>query len=112
MFAAAKRLNNLTVLIDRNTIQIDGFTEDIMPLEPFSDKLSAFGWQVLEVDGHNIGAIIDVCNHAKSIQEQPVAIVCNTTQAKGVEFMENLPNGMAKLPSFPDSIEATWEIRV
>ncbi|MCA9373153.1 transketolase [Candidatus Woesebacteria bacterium] len=111
MFAAAKRLNNLTVLIDRNTIQIDGFTEDIMPLEPLSDKLSAFGWQVLEVDGHNIGAIIDVCNHAKSIQEQPVAIVCNTTPGKGVEFMENLPEWHGKTPSFPDSIEAIREIR-
>lgn len=105
------RLANLTVLIDRNTIQIDGFTEQVMPLEPFNEKLGSFGWQVLEVDGHNIQAVIDAVNHAKAIQEQPVAIVCNTIPGKGVEFMENLPEWHGKAPSFPDSIAALRQLR-
>lgn len=105
------RLANLTVLIDRNTIQIDGFTEQVMPIEPFNEKLDSFGWQVLEVDGHNIQAVIDAVNHAKAIQEQPVAIVCNTIPGKGVEFMENLPEWHGKAPSFPDSIAALRQLR-
>lgn len=105
------RLANLTVLIDRNTIQIDGCTEQVMPIEPFNEKLGSFGWQVLEVDGHNIQAVIDAVNHAKAIQEQPVAIVCNTIPGKGVEFMENLPEWHGKAPSFPDSIAALRQLR-
>lgn len=110
-FASAKKLSNLTVLVDRNNIQIDGFTEQVMPIEPLNAKLSAFGWQVFEVDGHNIQSIIATCNHARAIQEQPVAIVCNTIPGKGVEFMENLPEWHGKPPSFPDTISALKSIR-
>lgn len=111
LFIAAKKLSNVTVLIDRNNIQIDGHTEQVLPLEPFSDKLSAFGWQVIEVDGHNHEAIVDACNHAAAIQEQPTAIVCNTIPGKGVEFMENLPEWHGKPPNLPDTIEALKELR-
>jgi transketolase len=88
MFAAKYKLRNLVGIIDRNNIQIDGHTEDIMPLEPFADKWRAFGWHVLEVDGHNIREIIAACNEAKAIYEKPTVIICHTIPGKGVDYME------------------------
>ncbi len=88
MFAGNKKLHQLTVIIDRNNIQIDGLTEQIMPLESLRAKLEAFNWHVLEIDGHNLQAIIDACNSAKAIYERPVAIIAHTIPGKGVEFME------------------------
>jgi transketolase len=111
MYAGARRLNNLTVLIDRNNIQIDGFTEDIMPLQPFATKIESMRWTVLKVDGHNIEAIIDACNQAEAIQEQPVAIVCNTIPGKGVEFMENDFEWHGKVPNQEQSVEALNDLR-
>jgi transketolase len=111
LFAGAKRLNNLTALIDRNNIQIDGYTEDIMPLQPFKTKLEAFRWNVLDIDGHNIEAIIDALNQAKSTQEQPTAIICNTIPGKGVEFMENDYEWHGKPPSGVEGAKALRELR-
>ncbi|MEK6967746.1 MAG: transketolase [Nanoarchaeota archaeon] len=87
-FAGKNRLHNLTFLVDRNNIQIDGFTEDVMPLEPLADKFKAFGWHVIEVDGHNFREIIDACGEAKSVFEKPTVIICHTIPGKGVDFME------------------------
>ena len=89
MFAGSNNLNNLTFIIDRNNIQIDGYTENIMKLEPLKEKLEAFNLHVIEVDGHNIREIIDACNLAKSIQEHPTVIIAHTIPGKGVSFMEN-----------------------
>ncbi|MBI2484048.1 transketolase [Candidatus Uhrbacteria bacterium] len=88
MFAGNKGLNNLTFLVDRNNIQIDGVTEQVMPLEPFADKYRAFNWHVIEVDGHNIREIVDACEQAKRIVEKPTVIICHTIPGRGVEFME------------------------
>ena len=88
MFAGKNNLRNLTALMDRNNIQIDGYTEEVMPLEPLRAKYEAFGWTVLEVDGHNIREIIDACNKAKAIAENPTLIICHTIPGKGVDFME------------------------
>lgn len=88
MFAAKHRMDNLTFIMDRNNIQIDGYTEDVMPLEPLRDKYEAFNWHVLEVDGHNIEAVIDAINEAKAVFEKPVMIIARTIPGKGVEFME------------------------
>lgn len=88
MFAAKNRLNNLIVIVDRNNIQIDGNTEDVMPLEPLRDKWEAFGWHVQEIDGHNIESIIDACSMARAIVEQPSVIIAHTIPGKGVPFME------------------------
>lgn len=88
MFAGNKRVNNLTWIIDRNNIQIDGFTENVMPLEPLRDKLEAFNWYVLEIDGHNFEEIIAACNHAKAVLERPTVIIAHTIAGKGVDFME------------------------
>lgn len=88
MFAGHYRLGHLTAIIDRNNIQIDGNTENIMHLEPLRDKYESFGWHVIDVDGHNIEAVIDACNEAKAIIEQPVCIIAHTIAGKGVDFME------------------------
>lgn len=88
MFAGKNRLSNITAIIDRNNIQIDGFTEDVMPLENLREKYEAFNWHVLEVDGHNIDAVINACNEAKAIYEKPTVIIAHTIPGKGVDFME------------------------
>lgn len=89
MFAAAKHLNNLTVIMDRNYIQIDGNTEEIMPLDPLADKYRAFNWHVLEVDGHNMEALIDAMNQSKHMHDKPTLILADVVPGKGVSFMEN-----------------------
>ncbi|MBI2506875.1 MAG: transketolase [Candidatus Colwellbacteria bacterium] len=89
MFIGKNRLSNLTALIDRNNIQIDGYTEKIMPLEPLKEKYEAFGWHVLEIDGHNFEEIVDAVNMAKAIHEEPTVIIAHTIPGKGVSFMEN-----------------------
>ena len=88
MFAGKYKINNLTAVIDRNNIQIDGYTENIMPLEPFRDKWEAFGWHALEVDGHNIEAFVDAVHEAQAIYEKPTVIIAHTIPGKGVSFME------------------------
>ena len=88
MFAGKYKLHNLTAIIDRNNIQIDGYTEDIMPLENLKAKYEAFNWHVLEVDGHNHQEIIDACYEAKAIYEKPTVIIAHTIPGKGVDFME------------------------
>ena len=89
MLAAKYRLNNLTVVIDRNNIQIDGNTEDIMPLEPLREKYESFGWHVEDINAHDMREVIAALEESKSIQEKPVCIIANTTPGKGVDFMEN-----------------------
>ena len=88
-FAGKNRLSNLTVVVDRNNIQIDGFTEKIMPLEPFRAKYESFGWHVLEIDGHSFEEIIAAVAEAKAIHEMPTVIMAHTIPGKGVDFMEN-----------------------
>ncbi|MBI5457091.1 transketolase [Candidatus Kaiserbacteria bacterium] len=89
MFAGKYRLTNLTAIMDRNNIQIDGNTEDVMPLEPLADKYRAFNWHVITIDGHNIQQFIEACDEAKSIKEKPTLILAHTTPGKGVPTIEN-----------------------
>lgn len=89
MFAGKYRLANLVGIMDRNNIQIDGDTEDVMPLEPLADKYRAFNWHVIEVDGHNIPQCIAACDEARSIREKPTMILAHTTPGKGVPSIEN-----------------------
>lgn len=88
MFAGKYKLNNLTAIIDRNNIQIDGYTEEVMPLENLKAKYEAFNWHVLEVDGHNLQEIINACLEAMVIYEKPTVIIAHTVPGKGVDFME------------------------
>lgn len=88
MLVGKYKLSNLTAIVDRNNIQIDGPTEVVMPLEDLRAKWEAFGWHVLEIDGHDIEAVIDACEMAKAIVEKPVVILAHTIPGKGVDFME------------------------
>lgn len=88
MFAGKNKLSNLIGIIDRNNIQIDGTTEEIMPLEDLKAKWEAFGWHVQEIDGHNIQSVIDACSMARAITNKPSVIIAHTIPGKGVDFME------------------------
>jgi transketolase len=111
MFAGKNRLDNLTAILDRNNIQIDGFTENVMPLEPLIAKYEAFNWHVLEVDGHNIREIIDAISESKAIFERPVVIIAHTIPGKGVEFMEWEPSWHGIPPKEDEAKKALDELR-
>ncbi len=112
MFAGKNKLRNLTAIIDRNNIQIDGHTEDIMPLEPLADKYRAFNWQVIEIDGNNIQAVIDACNEAKTIYEKPTIIIAHNIPGKGVSFMENDHLWHGKPPTAEQGKVALTELQI
>ncbi len=88
MFAGKYKLSQLVVFVDRNNIQIDGPTEEIMPLEDLRGKWEAFGWHVQEINGHNIESIIDAAGMARAITNRPSVIIAHTIPGKGVDFME------------------------
>lgn len=111
MLGAKYKLTNLTALIDRNNIQIDGPTETVMPLEDLSSKWEAFGWHVIEVDGNNIEAVIDAYGMAKAIVEKPVVILAHNIPGKGVDFMENDFHWHGKAPNRAEEIKALHELR-
>jgi len=111
MFAGKYRLFNLTQIMDRNNIQIDGYTEDVMPIEPIRDKYEAFGWHVLDVDGHNIEEIIDACGKSKAIFEKPTLIIAHTIPGKGVDFMEWEYSWHGKVPDPKEAKEALEDLR-
>ncbi|MEK6982604.1 MAG: transketolase [Candidatus Micrarchaeota archaeon] len=99
MLSSKYKLGNLTAIIDRNNIQIDGFTEDVLPLEPFADKYRAFGWHVIEVDGHNIKEIIEACEKSRAVFERPTVIIAHTIPGKGIPYMEFLSEWHGKTPT-------------
>lgn len=111
LFAGKNNLSNLTLFVDRNNIQIDGYTEDIMPLEPLEEKYKSFNWHTLHIDGHNMEEIIDAVNHAKAVYHDPTVIICHTIPGKGVEFMENLPEWHGKPPDANQAKEALHDLR-
>jgi len=110
MLAGKLKLENLTAIIDRNNIQIDGFTENVMPLNSLKEKYASFGWKVLEVKGHDMKNIIDALVLAKKIYEKPVLIICNTIPGKGVSFMENKYMWHGKAPNLEEKEEALKEL--
>jgi transketolase len=111
MWLGKNPLPNLTIIIDRNYIQIDGFTEDVMPLEPLKQKLEAFGLHVLEVDGHNIRAFIDAIREARSEWRRTSVIIAYTIPGKGVSFMEKKYEWHGKPPNKEEAKKALDELR-
>ncbi len=111
MFAGKERLHNLIAFIDRNNIQIDGMTEEVMPLEPLRKKYEAFNWHVIDVDGHNIEQIIDAVNLGKAIYEKPTLIILHTIPGKGVDFMEGDYHWHGKPPKADEAKEALKQLR-
>ena len=111
LLAAKNKLNNYTLVIDRNNIQIDGYTEDIMPLDPLREKFESFGFHVIEINGHNMEEIIDAFELSKSIYERPVVIIAHTIPGKGVSFMENEPSWHGIPPNAKEAKQALRELR-
>lgn len=98
MAAPKFKLHNLVAILDRNRIQQDGFTEDIMPLDPTRDKWSAFNWNVIEISGHNVEQIIDALNKACEAKDRPTIIIANTIKGNGIKHMTNSPQWHGKAP--------------
>jgi len=88
MFASHYKLDNLTAILDRNYLQLDGATENIVALDPIPDKWKAFGWNVIEIDGHSMREILDSLDKASSVKKKPTIIIAHTIKGKGVCFME------------------------
>ena len=111
MLAGKYRVNNLVALMDRNNIQIDGFTEDVMPLENLRVKYEAFNWHVIEIDGHNFEEIISAFEEAKAIFEKPTLILAHTIPGKGVDFMENKFEWHGKPPNKEEAENALKQLK-
>ncbi len=111
MFAGNNKLSNLTGIVDRNNIQINGMTENVMPLEPLKAKYEAFNWHVLEVDGHNIEEFVDAVEEAKAIYEKPTVIIAHTIAGKGVPEIEYDYNWHGKPPTPVEGAKFLNELR-
>lgn len=111
MFASKERLQNLTAIIDRNNIQIEGYTEDIMPLEPLKQKWESFGWHTQLIDGHNFNEIVSGISQAHSVFNKPSVIIANTIPGKGVSFMERKYEWHGKPPTKEQAEKALEELR-
>lgn len=111
MFAGKYKLHNLIGICDRNNIQIDGSTEDVMPLEDLRGKWESFGWHVQEIDGHNVESIIDACAMARAIVEKPSVIIAHTIPGKGVPFMEYDYHWHGAPPNSDQAKEALKKLR-
>ncbi len=104
MAAAHFKLDNLVATVDRNQQQIDGWTRDVMELEPFDKKWQAFGWHTIEVDGHDLSGLITAFEQAQLVKGQPTVIIARTIKGKGVSFMENNLDFHGKAPA-PEQVE-------
>lgn len=111
MFAGKYKLSQLIVFVDRNNIQIDGNTEDVMPLEDLSGKWKSFGWHVQEIDGHNVESILDAVGMAKAISNRPSVIITHTIPGKGVDFMEYDYRWHGMPPNHEQAKEALKDLR-
>ncbi len=111
MFAGKYKLSQLVAIIDRNNIQIDGSTEDVMPLEDLRGKWESFGWHVLEIDGHNIESMIDAASMARAITNRPSVIIAHTIPGKGVDFMEYDYKWHGVAPNSDQAKEALKKLR-
>jgi len=110
MLASHYKLDNITVYVDRNKLQLDGPTEKIMSLEPLVDKWKAFGWHVIEINGHNMKEIIHATNEAKGVKGKPAVIICHTIKGKGVSYMEGSVHFHGKAPNKQEYEQAMKEL--
>lgn len=111
MLAGKNKLRNLIAVIDRNNIQIEGFTEDVMPLEPLADKWRSFNWHVIEVSGHDMSALNQAVEEAKTIYEKPTVIIAHTIPGKGVHEFERDYKWHGKPPNKEEAEIALKELR-
>ena len=108
--AAQFKLDNLTAIVDCNGMQLSGWTQNIMNLEPFSQKWQAFGWHTLDIDGHDIDQILSACQEAEKVKGKPTIIVARTIKGKGVSFMENNVAFHGKAPTWEEAKRALKEL--
>jgi len=111
MSGAKWKLDNLTAILDHNNLQNDDCVDTEMPIEPVTDKWRAFGWHVVEIDGHDMEAIVEALENAKSFQGMPTIIIAHTIKGKGVSFMENVVDWHGKAPCKEEAVQALEEIR-
>lgn len=111
MLAGKEKLHNLIAIVDRNNIQIDGYTWDVMPLEPLFEKWESFNWHVQEVDGHNFEALNEAISQAQAVNGQPSVIIAHTIPGKGVEEFERDFEWHGKPPNKEEATEALEELR-
>jgi transketolase len=110
LFGSKYKLDNMIAFVDRNYLQTDGNTEDVMPLDPLVDKWRAFGWNASEIDGHDFGQIFEAIGRAKNNQGKPTMIVANTIKGKGVSFMENRAEWHSGPPTMEQYTKALEEL--
>ncbi len=110
LFAAKYKLSNLTLIVDRNNIQIEGNIEDTLPLEPLKEKYLAFNWNVLEIDGHDVSAIITAVEEARRVDDRPTVIIARTVAGKGISFMEGKSEWHARAPNKEETMLALKEL--
>ena len=110
MAAAHFKVDNLTVIIDANKLQLDGPTLQIMSTEPIGAKWKSFGWHVIEIDGHNMKEIIHALEEAKNIEGKPTVIIANTIKGKGISFMEGAVEFHGKAPNAAEVETALKEL--
>jgi len=108
--AAHFKVDNLTAIVDCNGIQLSGWTRDIMNLEPFTRKWQAFGWHIIDIDGHDLDQILSACQRAEKIKGKPTVIVARTIKGKGVSFMENNVAFHGKAPTREEAERALKEL--
>ncbi|MEQ1884000.1 MAG: transketolase [Bryobacteraceae bacterium] len=110
MFAGYQKMDNFLAIVDYNKIQLDGFTKDILDLEPLTDKWQAYGWHVINVDGHDIPALQKAFAEAESVKGKPTVMIAHTIKGKGVSFMENNPKYHGVAPSREEETLALAEL--
>ncbi len=111
MSGAKYKLDNLTVIVDKNGLQNDTFVDDVMPVDPLPDKWRAFNWNVIEIDGHDMAQVVEALEKAKTVKGIPTAIIAHTVKGKGVSFMENVPKWHGAAPCDEEAVQALQEIR-
>lgn len=110
MAAPKWKLDNLTVIVDKNRLQNDTFVEDVMPVDPLPDKWKAFNWNVMEIDGHDMAQVVDALETAKTIKGIPTVIIAQTVKGKGVSYMENVAAWHGMAPNEEQAAQALSEI--
>lgn len=110
MTAAHYQLDNLVAIVDNNGLQLDGYTCDVMNIEPIADKWASFGWNVAQVDGHDLGALIGAFEQAKRIASKPTVVIADTTKGKGVSFMEDQCDWHGRWPTDEETKQALEEL--
>ncbi len=110
MEAGHYKLDNLCGIVDKNRLQIDGWVEDVMNVDPLPDKYRSFNWNVIEIDGHNMAEILDAFERAKGFKGKPTVIIAHTVKGKGVDFMENVAGWHGKAPSYDEAMKGLKQL--